>query len=203
MDWQAHYEAADTPWDEGAPHPALLDYIAASGPFRGRILVPGCGSGHEVRAISTPENHVVGLDIAPAAIAKAQAFPKTGNEEYVVADLFNLAPQYRAAFDTVVEHTCFCAVEPSMRPAYAGAVAGALKPGGMLFAIFYLDPARDHQPPFGVAVEELDRLFSHDFVLIRQWVPVQTFEGRESRELVRLFHRIHYAGERSARAVSV
>jgi SAM-dependent methyltransferase len=189
MDWQARYQAADTPWDEGGPHPALRDFIAEAGPFHGRILVPGCGRGHDVRAVSTPENQVIGLDIAPAAIAKAQAFPTTGREAYIVADLFHLAPEYRSSFDWIIEHTCFCAIDPAMRPAYAAAAAGALKPGGRLFAIFYLDPARDTQPPYGVAVPALDRLFSPAFTLVREWVPARTFEGRESRELIRVLRR--------------
>jgi SAM-dependent methyltransferase len=188
MDWQAQYEAGEIPWDEGGPHPALLDFIAESGSFQGRILVPGCGRGHEVRALSTPENLVIGLDIAPGAVAKARTFPKTGNEDYVVADLFNLEPELLSSFDWVVEHTCFCAIDPATRPAYAAAVAGALKPGGHLFAIFYLDPAVERQPPYGVTLPELDRLFSA-FVLVRQWTPSRTFEDRESRERVRLLRR--------------
>jgi SAM-dependent methyltransferase len=186
MDWQAQYESGETPWDEGAPHPALHDFIAESGPFQGRILVPGCGKGHDVRAISAAENQVIGLDIAPAAVAKARTFPKTGNEEYIVADLFNLPPDLQSAFDWIVEHTCFCAIDPSMRRAYAAAVAGALKPGGQILAIFYLDPAVDRQPPYGVTIAELDQLFTPFFAVTRQWIPSRTFPGRESRELTRI-----------------
>jgi len=189
MDWQAHYEAGDIPWDEGAPHPALLDYIAAAGPFEGRVLVPGCGRGHDTRALSTIANEVVGMDIAPDAIEKARAFPNAGREEYIVADLFDLGQELHASFDWVVEHTCFCAIDPAMRSAYVEAVAGALKPGGHLFAIFYLNPAVDRQPPYGVTVPELDRLFRPAFALIQEWVPARTFAGRESRELIRVFRR--------------
>jgi SAM-dependent methyltransferase len=186
MDWQAQYEAGVTPWDEGAAHPALLDFMAAEGPFQGRILVPGSGLGHDVRALSTAENQVIGLDIAPAAVEKARTFPKTGNEAYIVADLFDLPAEFRSSFDWVVEHTCFCAIDPSMRPGYTAAVAGALKPGGRLFGVFYLDPAVDRQPPFGVTVSELDRLFSPVFAVMRQWVPGRTFPDRECRERVRI-----------------
>ena len=86
MDWQAQYESGETPWDEGAPHPALLDFIAESersrsiGTFQGRILVPGSGLGNDVRAISTADNQVIGLDIAPGAVSRAQLFPKSGRE---------------------------------------------------------------------------------------------------------------------------
>ena len=37
MDWQKRYETGDTPWEEGAAHPALFDFIAEAGPFEGRI----------------------------------------------------------------------------------------------------------------------------------------------------------------------
>jgi SAM-dependent methyltransferase len=186
MDWQERYQTGDTPWDEGAPHPALLDYLAGHGPFEGRILVPGCGRGYEVRAVSTMENRVIGLDIAPEAIAKARGFAKAGREEYIAADLFKLEADWRASFDWVVEHTCFCAIDPQMRPAYAAAIAGVLKPGGKVFAIFYLDPAVDRRPPYGVTVGELDKLFSPEFEVEREWAPARTFEGRESRELIRV-----------------
>ncbi len=186
MDWQAQYDSGVIPWDEAAPHPALLDAIAESGPFEGRILVPGCGLGHDVRAVSAPANRVIGVDIAPGAIAKAAVFPKTGREEYIVANLFDLPRNFRFSFHWVVEHTCFCAIDPWMRTAYAAAVAGALESGGHLFAIFYLDPAVDRQPPYGVTIPELDRHFSPYFDLVREWVPRRTFEGRESRELIRV-----------------
>jgi SAM-dependent methyltransferase len=194
MDWQAQYEIGQTPWDEGAPHPATVDFISENGPFGGRILVPGCGVGNDVRALSTPDNQVIGLDIAPAAISKARTFSKTGNEEYAVADLFNLPPDLRSCFDWVVEHTCFCAIDPGMRAAYAAAVAGALRPGGRLVGIFYLDPGVDRQPPFGVTIAELDRLFTPFFTVTRQWIPPRTFPGRESRELIRIFNRGVTAG---------
>ena len=187
MDWQERYETGDTPWDEGGPHPALTDYVAEAGPFAGRILVPGCGRGYEVRAVSTAENQVTGLDIAPAAIAGARAFPRTGREEYIAADLFDLPADFRGAFDWVIEHTCFCAIEPERRAAYAAAAAGALKPGGLLFGIFYLEPAVERRPPYGVTVAELDRLFSA-FAPVREWTPGATFEGR-GKELVRILKK--------------
>jgi hypothetical protein len=186
MDWEAQYEAGEMPWDEGAAHPALVDFIAAEGEFQGRVLIPGCGQGHDVRAVSSSASEVIGLDIAPAAVERARIFPRRAREEYIVGDLFRLAGGLRGSFDWVVEHTCFCAIDPSMRPGYPGAVAGALKPGGLLFAIFYLDPAQERQPPFGVTKRELDDLFSPRFAVVREWVPARTFEDREKRELVRI-----------------
>jgi methyl halide transferase len=189
MDWQAQYATGNLPWDEGGAHPALMDFVKERGIFEGRILIPGCGRGHEVRAISTAENRVTGLDIAPGAIALAREFPRSGAEEYVVANLFDLPAELRGVFDWGVEHTCFCAIDPAMRPDYVAGIASALKPGGMLLAIFYLNPDKEHQPPYGVKIEELGRLFLADFDLIGEWRPARSFEDRLGRELVRLFQR--------------
>jgi methyl halide transferase len=185
-DWEERYQAGDMPWEKGAPSPGLVDYLAAHPRPGGKILVPGCGYGHDVRAISGPGNEVAGIDIAPSAIKSADAFPKTGNESYRLANLFDLPPEMRGVYDWVWEHTCFCAIDPAMRPCYARGVADALKPGGHFLAIFYLDPGNDGDgPPFGVATAELDALFGGDFELQEEWLPARAYPGREGREWMR------------------
>jgi SAM-dependent methyltransferase len=191
VDWEARYQAGDTPWEKGAPSPGLVEYLERNPPLEGKVLVPGCGAGHDVRAISRDANSVVGLDIAPSAIQSAQAHPRTGNETYRLANLFDLPPELRGEFDWVWEHTCFCAIDPSMRAAYTEAVAAALKPGGHLLAIFYLDPghAEGEGPPFGVSTAELDAHFGTSFGLVREWLPSKAYPGREGREWMRLLVR--------------
>ncbi|MEA3212494.1 MAG: hypothetical protein QOE70_5551 [Chthoniobacter sp.] len=187
-DWEAQYQKGDTPWDKGAPSPALVDFLVQE-PVRGRVLVPGCGVGHDVRALAASGAEAVGLDIAPAAIQAALGFAKAGREQYERGDLFALPAYFRGAFAWVWEHTCFCAIDPAMRPAYVEAVASALQPGGTLQAIFYLDPGHDNPadgPPFGVSIAELDELFLPRFTLEREWLPPRTYPGREGREWMRV-----------------
>ncbi|MGB8169021.1 MAG: methyltransferase domain-containing protein [Chthoniobacteraceae bacterium] len=187
-DWEAQYQKGETPWDKGAPSPGLLDALASE-PLRGRVLVPGCGAGHDVRAIAPLAEEVIGIDIAPSAVEAARRFAPTGRERYELANLFDLPAALRGSFDWVWEHTCFCAIDPAMRPAYVEAVAGALRPGGHLLAIFYLDPGNtspDEGPPFEVSIAELDRLFSPRFTLVKEWLPQRAYPGREGREWMRL-----------------
>ena len=94
------------------------------------------------------------------------------------------------------EHTCFCAIEPARRAEYVRAVAGALRPGGKLLAIFYLRPWSGGEPPppgggppFGTSPRELDQLFAGSFHLWGEWVPTRAFRGREERERVRLLRK--------------
>ena len=141
-DWEALYQTGETQWDKGAPAPALLEYLAHT-PLIGRVLVPGCGRGHDVRAIAAAgADEVIGLDLAPSAFAGVETLPNT---HFVVGDLFNLPLDFTAAFDAVYEHTCFCAIPRECRDDYVHAVAGALKPGGRLLAIFYLNPRDDSE----------------------------------------------------------
>lgn len=189
-DWENLYQTGSTPWDKGAASPGLVEYLRES-PLEGRILVPGCGAGHDVRAIAnaSPKATVTGLDIAPSAVERAKQFPASDQVTYLLADLFNLPAEMRGSFDAVWEHTCFCAIDPSMRPDYARAVREALKPGGTFLAIFYLDPyddehrPEDNRPPFGATEEELHGLFTPEhWSLEAAWVPGTFYPGREGGE---------------------
>ena len=191
-DWETRYRTKDMPWDKGAAHPGLIEFLKTN-PVRGRVLVPGCGLGYDVRALAATADEVVGLDIAPSAVAAAKAHPPLGGERYMLGDLFALPKPLRGAFDVVFEHTCFCAIDPERRAEYLSAVASALVQKGLLLAVFYLDPGLDPGqtgPPFGVKREELDAFFSPRFTLLREWPPAATYPGRESRETFRLLQLV-------------
>ncbi len=190
-DWESAYQRRETPWEKGRPHPALVDFLAENGPLTGEVFVPGCGSGHDVRALSASGNQVVGIDLAPFAIAKANSFPKVAQEEYRLADLFALPAEYAHRFDWVFEHTCFCAIDPARRQDYVETIVRLLKPGGRLLAIFFLNPDHDEEgPPHGVTRKELTKFFGERFALGREWVPARTHAGREGRELFRVLELI-------------
>ncbi|MBU6301722.1 MAG: class I SAM-dependent methyltransferase [Verrucomicrobia bacterium] len=196
-DWEHHYQQGETPWDKGFPAPPLADFLRAT-PLQGDILVPGCGLGHDVRAIAAaaPEARVLGLDLAPTAIDRARSFPPAGRERFTTGDLFALDPELRDAFDWVWEHTCYCAIDPARRNDYLKAVATALRPGGHLLGVFYLDPYDDDhrpgdgRPPFGTSLADLeDALRAHGFGILHSRVPDRAYPGREGRERIILAKR--------------
>ncbi len=143
MNWNELYLEEVTPWDKGDAAPPLIEWLEANpGVMQGEVLVPGCGSGHDVRAIAHCDKVtlVTGLDIAPEAIKRADSYPRAGKERFLQGDLFRLELQHLGRYDWVWEHTCFCAIDPEWRSAYVTSVFEALKPGGSLLAVFYLDP---------------------------------------------------------------
>ena len=193
FEWQRCYEQDDTPWDKGAPAPALTAFLHEK-QIAGRVLVPGCGRGHEVRVLGAqPTTSVVGLDISATAIAQAaelssQSTPSI-DVRFIVGDFFKLPSELKYSFDWLVENTCFCAIDPSQRPDYVLAASSALRTGGRIFGIFYLNPDTESGPPFAVSKRELSELFDPQFTLLEEWVPKDSFPGREGRELVRVMQK--------------
>ena len=178
-DWNSAYKNDDTPWDKGYAAPPLVEFLE-SRRVEGRTLVPGCGSGHDVRKLAVQGAEVLGLDIAPAAVEKACLIEPVGNESYSLGDFLDLEPEYRGQFDCVFEHTCLCAIEPSEREAYAESVVAALKPGGHYLAVFFRNvPDYDKDgPPHPITEEEISGLFGAHFELVDSFVPTQTYPSR-------------------------
>jgi methyl halide transferase len=193
-DWEKLYQTGEAAWDKGAPAPPLLAYLKEN-KLTGRWLVPGCGRGHDVRALAgAGAESVVGLDYAPTAVEDARiALADLPNVSVIQADLFALPDELLGAFDGVFEHTCYCAIPRERRDDYVRAVHSALKPGGILLAVFYLDP-RDNPdpnlgPPFNATLGELDAQFSPYFSLEIDEVPTSAYPGREGRERLRLLRK--------------
>ena len=195
-DWEERYREKDTPWDKGQPAPPLLEWMEANpGKLSGAVLVPGCGMGHDVRAIVAKSGgkvtRVIGLDISPTAVSLASEFPPEGCEMFQYGDFLDLEERFQGSFDWVWEHTCFCAINPGLRKEYVEGVRKALKPGGSFLAVFYLNPYdNDHPPgegpPHGCSLDDLKELFEKngDFVIRESYVPGKSYPGREGLEML-------------------
>lgn len=196
--WDDMWKAGTTPWDKGAAAPPLLEYLSSgSAVLSGArsVLVPGCGSGHDVRALESAGIHATGLDLSPTAVEFARSLPATGREKYVSGSLFETDWRGGMTFDAIWEHTCFCAIDPSDRPAYARAAASLLPSGGHLVGVFYLDPYEPGEegqgPPWGATREEITALLAPWFDRIVDFVPRTAYPGREGREWLAVFRRRH------------
>jgi SAM-dependent methyltransferase len=182
-DWEARYRAGDMPWEKGEASPGLVDFLAAHPELvRGTVGVPGCGTGHDVRAWAAAGFAVTGCDLAPSAIrlakekTRAAGLPATFRQ----TDFLQDAPPQ--CFDWLFEHTLYCAIDPAEREAYARAVIRWLRPGGHYLAVNYLIPDRDG-PPFGTTREEVVRRFAPHFDLLQEWVP-RSYPNRTGLELM-------------------
>lgn len=195
-DWEARYQTGDMPWEKGQAAPPLLELFEKRGREiwgEGPVLVPGCGLGHDVRALAGHGIDALGVDLAATAIQKAREFPSVGSEGYELVDFLDPVWRKDRKFSAIWEHTCFCAIDPSLRPAYAEAAAGLLGSGGILAGVFFLtpyDPGEESPgPPFPSTLAEIEGLLEPWFEWLDGWVPERAYPGRAGREWIGIFRR--------------
>lgn len=192
MNWEEKYQNDEVFWNRGAPSPPLSDYLERH-PLRGRTLVPGCGHGHEVALAVKHGLDATGLDIAPTGVAAARSLYPHLADRIIVGDLFNPTADLHGAFDVVLEHTCMSGLHPALRPSYRRGIDLTLRPGGLLIGVWFINPDLDpgHEgPPFPFSVAALTELFADGYAILADYVPDQSFSGREGRERVRVLQRL-------------
>ncbi len=128
---------------------------------------------------------VVAIDFAPEALEEARALAQ--QEEVRVdfrqRDLFALRAD-ADRYQLVVEHCCFCAIDPARRPEYVDVVADVLVDGGEFVGLLRTRCPRPDGPPFAVDAREVERLFAPRFVLTHTSVPDDSIAPRLGTELL-------------------
>jgi SAM-dependent methyltransferase len=155
--WEAKYHNRETGWDRGGSSPALSIWLKELQPCR--ILIPGCGRGHEVLELTRRGFEVTGLDIAAPAIEHLQAALDKDKltATLVHGDLFDVKLE---PFDAIYEQTCLCTIHPDRWPDYEQWAYTHLKPGGQLLAQFMQVDADEDGPPFNCGIPEMKNLFA-------------------------------------------
>ena len=182
--WEDRYRHEDTPWEKGEPSPGLVDFLERRSRHipSGSVCVPGCGTGHDVRAWARHGFEATGFDITSSGVHLAEKKTEESGltAQFTMEDFLERPPE--RTFDWAFEHTFFCAIPPHLRDAYVKAMIAHIKPGGYLLAVHYLIPDMDG-PPFGTTRSELLQRFSPYFSLLEEWVP-RSFPNRTGLELM-------------------
>lgn len=161
QDWNARYENSDTPWDRGEASPALAPWISKTAV--GRVIVPGCGAGHEVVELASAGFEVTAIDLAPAALEK---LAKKLAEKNLAADLVEanvLTWRPLTPVDYVFEQTCFCALDPEHWRNYVAQLQSWIRADGVLKASF-MQTGKEGGPPYHCPVEAM-----RDYFLNKDW----------------------------------
>jgi len=111
-----------------------LDLLRKDALPKGRIFVPGCGTGYDVVAMAGPDRYVVGMDISETCVRKSQKLfsgsPNVNYFTFLQGDFFKWNPEDK--FDLIFDYTFFCAIDPSMRKAWGQKMRDILNPDGEL-----------------------------------------------------------------------
>jgi len=129
----AYAEGATPPWDIGRPQPALVD-AERRGWVRGAVLDAGCGTGEHALLFAATGHDVVGVDVAPAAIAravvKAAQRGLSSPPRFVVADILTDPAAFDGrTYDTVVDMGFFHTLDDQERVTWRSLLGRLLTPG--------------------------------------------------------------------------
>ena len=176
--WEKRFRDNFTPWDAGRV-PAALEQFLRTEPREQRVLIPGCGSGYEVRAFAEAGFETLAIDFAPAAVERAQR--TIGPLAHLVRLLDFFEFDFGRPFDLVYERAFLCALPRRIWPRYAPRVAELLRPGGRLAGFFFFDEG-ERGPPFGLKAAELETLLGEHFDRIADFAvgdSIPIFTGKE------------------------
>jgi SAM-dependent methyltransferase len=176
--WDTRFRDGVTPWDAGSAPEKLAQWLHGHPP--GRVLIPGCGTGYEVRLFAERGHDVLAIDFSDAAIEAARHQLGSLSGFVKKADFFGLQD---GPFDLVYERAFLCALPRALWPRWASRVAELVRPGGELAGFFYIDD-NPRGPPFGVSREGLNELRGNAFeVTENQALPagqsLPVFQGKE------------------------
>ena len=171
------------------PVPPFINLLASvQAPKAGKVAVLGCGSGQDAMLFSRSGFDVVGFDFAPSAIKRASANAKARklNGQFLLRNIFELETEFFNSFDYVLEHTCFCAIEATLRPQYVQVVKNLLRPNGQLIALFYTNCQSDG-PPFGIKPDAILDLFTPHFDILLLKPAKDSIARRKGKEHLGIF----------------
>lgn len=184
--WEAIYQAGDAGWDIGKPAPPFVKLLKSKPDWLtdGKIICFGAGAGHDSNFFAENGFDVTAVDFAPSAIKSIEEYAKTNSNLHALqADIVNIPNDCVEMFDYVLEHTCFCAIPIENRPKYVDSVKKVLKPGGIIFGLFYrFDEPDEKGPPYVTSEEEVKGLFEKDFEILDWQTPKQSHGKRQNRE---------------------
>eukprot|EP01034_Spumella_vulgaris_P007775 gene7775-9910_t len=135
--WTNRYKTQETQWDIGYASPALMAYMEDK-PLDAQILIPGAGNAYEAEALwNKGFKNIMVLDISNIPLENLKKrIPAFPDGQLCCADFF----AFEGTFDIILEQTFFCALDPSLRPAYVKKMAELLKPTGELAGLLFDAP---------------------------------------------------------------
>jgi SAM-dependent methyltransferase len=176
--WDERFGRAFTPWERGGVPLALRRFVAGAGRAM-TILIPGCGSAHELALMCEAGWEVTAIDFSGEAVARARAQAGPWADRIMQADFFAWDPP--RPLDLVYEQAFLCALPRARWPDVARRWNELLGQGGLLAGYFFFDDAVKG-PPFGIDRARLDDLLGDTFDCVADEAvddSIPVFAGKE------------------------
>ncbi len=165
--WDAVYRENRGPWDIGRPQPAFRQLFEAE-EIEPPALDSGCGTGEHALLLAERGIAVLGVDLAPTAIAaaKAKAAARGLSAEFEVGDVLALDRLGRS-FATVIDCGVFHVFDDADRARYVGSLADVVEPGGVVHLLCFSEDTPGTEGPRRVTQAELRAAFSEGWTVDR------------------------------------
>ncbi|KAI8083102.1 S-adenosyl-L-methionine-dependent methyltransferase, partial [Halteromyces radiatus] len=194
-DWEERWQLGNTQWDAGKSSPALVTMMQDEEakqfiPSNAIGIVPGCGSGYDVKYLATPTRHMVGLDMSKTAVEHCQKLHPDAtalNYEFIQDDFFKFSVPEQG-FDLAYDYTFFCALPPIMREDWATRYGEIIKQGGILICLMFPIEEKEGGPPYGVSEQAYKDVLSSNFDLVYLKDAIG-HESRIGREKISIWKR--------------
>jgi SAM-dependent methyltransferase len=162
--WNQRYASGETPWTLDAI-PATLRSFVKRTQRQGTVLIPGCGTDHEVlQFFQTAGFEVTAIDFSTVAVAQIKKALGNFDGKIIRGDFCKF--DFQSRFDLIYERTFLCALHPRRWPRYAKRVAQLLRPRGKLVGVFFYGTEPD-PPPYPLSEARAVKIFGKYFQLIR------------------------------------
>lgn len=153
--WDERYRTGQTGWDIGSVSPPLKAYFDTLADKNLRILIPGGGNSYEaVYLMGSGFKDVTVVDISEVVCQQLTEKHASQGLKVICADFF----EHSGTYDLIVEQTFFCALNPSLRPAYLQKMRELLTTDGRLAGLLF-NREFAGGPPFGGNEAEYRALF--------------------------------------------
>jgi SAM-dependent methyltransferase len=176
-DWDRAYTRNWAPWDIGRPQPAFLR-LADAGEIASPVLDAGCGTGEHALLLAARGMEVVGVDLAPTAVARAREKARTRglDADFLVGDVLALDRLGRR-FATVIDSGTFHVFDDPDRARYVRSLASVLESGGVLHLLCFSELTPGTEGPRRVTQAELRDAFADGWDVRR--IEATRFDVRE------------------------
>jgi len=154
------YLNGQAPWDIGRPQPVLVR-LADQGLIAGSVIDVGCGTGENALHVAARGQQVLGIDLAPTAIARARdkALRRGIRAEFEIADALDLRSLGRT-YDVAVDFGLFHVFSDADRAVYERSLRDVLRPGARYFFMCFSDEQPGDMGPRRVSQAEIRATFS-------------------------------------------
>jgi SAM-dependent methyltransferase len=189
--WQDVYKTEGKPgWDLQQPAETFKDMIQRVKFPKSRVLVLGCGEGHDAALFAEAGHIVTAVDFSIEGIQRGrEKYKDLKNLTFVQENIFNLPQDWNFSFDVIIEHTCFCAIPTDQRKKLIAVWRRLLHEEGQLMATFFTMLKRAG-PPYGATELELRELLAPHFHFLFWGRWRQSLIQRQGKELFVLAKKI-------------